>query len=344
MPLSDDLGPLATEQQQAGALRGEQAPSLAPWGPLSARIARLIKHTPELAGRLLCAPRPAFHAAAIYLHHHPHQADMEAGTALLDLSPVALVSRCFEPAPGYMAALKKCGASVHDSRFYGELNHLLLSPMADEIASEKHLTTRLLAFFNETRDLDPLVLPARHGLRLEPRNARYFDAMVKFCRTLGVIWDYEAEAKVVRHAAKYGLGRYLNKRLERCVSPWSFELPAPLRQIKTANELVEIASKQGNCLGLVRFRVQLGLGSHIYVIGDEPLNCIVELRRENDALWTIAECEHLETREKLTREVREKVCGLLQQAGLNVMFAAFDELWADIEHFYSPEPLNLYGE
>ncbi len=217
MPNFDELE--LPKADQAGSAFQEQAPSLAPWGPLSSRVAQVIKHTPGLADRLLCAPRAAFHAAAVYLHHHTHIDPQEAGEALLALSPVTLVSKRFTPAPTYIATLKKCGPIAHQLGFYTHLNQLLLSHLADEIALEKSVSPQLLQFIGETRDLDPLTLPARHGLCLEPQNARHFDAMLKFCRRLGVIWEYSAEAKVVRHAANHGLGRYITKRTRTLRQP-----------------------------------------------------------------------------------------------------------------------------
>ena len=338
MPNFDELELPTAAADQAGSAFREQAPSLAPWGTLSTKIAQTIKHTPGLADRLLRAPRAAFHAAAVYLLHHDHLAPQEAGKALLGLSPIALIAKCFEPAPGYMAALKKCDPFVHPTSFYTELNHLLLSHLAGEISSEKLLSPQLLTFFRETRDLDPLVLPARHGLRLDPQNASYFNEILKFFRQLGIIWDYSSEAKIVRHAATHGLRRYIIKRLERCVSPWSFELPPPLRHIKTTHELIEIASKHANCLGRVNYWVQLGLGSHIYLISDN--DCLVELRHEYGDDWSIIECAHLVADKQVSWETREQVCALLREAGINARPAPFEELLSNIENFRPPGPLN----
>jgi hypothetical protein len=321
----------------------DQAPSLAPWRQLSSRVASIIKTTPPVAGRLLCAPRAAFHATAIYLLNHPHQADQDAGAALLALSPTELVACCFAPAHGFMWALKKCGAEVQRRSFYAELNALLLSPLAGEITSEAYVTPELLAFFRETQHLDPLVQPARHALCLDIGSAKQLDAMLRFCRRLGVFPDDASEAKIIRFAATRGLGRYFAKRLERCVSPLNLALPAPLRHIRTARELASIASKHANCLGGIRYKVQLGLGSHIYLLGDAPLNCLVELRHEHGAVWSIIECEPLDAHERASWETREHICELLRQAGLDAQPAAFEELWLDIEPFRTPQPPPLYA-
>jgi hypothetical protein len=320
----------------------EQAPSLAPWGILASRVAKIIKYHPALAARLLCAPRAAFHVAAIYLLQNVYKDIPCVADELLHLSPGELLIHCFEPGHRYMAALSRCPPKVQSLQFYLKLNQLLWSPLADDILSESRITVQLLSFIADIQQLDPLVWHARHALRLEPTNAKQFDSMLKFCRRLGVLREDEFESRVLRNAAKVGVGRYITRRLSRCVSPWSFDLPAPLTHIKTAKRLIEIASKHGNCLGRVSYRVQLGLGSHIYImVGDD---CVVELRHEYAGLWSIVECERLTENCSVSHEERAEICGMLRQAGLNAQTADFAGLWMDIEHFRSNQPLDLFGD
>ncbi len=97
-------------------------------------------------------------------------------------------------------------------------------------------------------------------------------------------------------------------------------------------------------MGLIKYRVKLGLGSHLYVIGDAPFNCLLELRHEHANLWAISESESLETQRKPTQEMLEQICGVLQQTGLDVLPATFGELWENTTSFHSPDPMNLFGE
>lgn len=320
----------------------EQAPSLAPFGMLASRVAKIIKLQPALAARLLCMPRAAFHAVAIYLLHNM-QKDIEfVADDLAASSPGELLSNCFTAGRCYMAALKRCPAKVQSFQFYLDLNQLLWSPLANDILSENSITPKLIGFIEGIQGLDPLVWHARHAIRLETSNAKQFDSMLKFCRRLGVLREDEFEARVLRNAAKVGVGRYITKRLSRCVSPWNFDLPSPLTHIKTAKHLIEIASKYGNCLGRVSYRVQLGLGSHIYILVHD--DCVVELRHEYAGLWSIVECERLTENRHVSHEERAEICGKLRQAGINAQAADFGELWLDIEHFRSNQRLNLFGD
>lgn len=320
----------------------EQAPSLAPFGMLASRVAKIIKHQPALAARLLCMPRAAFHAIAIYLLHTMDKDIQLVADALAEFSPVELLTQCFAPARCYMAALKRCPAKVQSLQFYLDLDQLLWSPLANDILSENFITPKLISFIDSIRGLDPLVWHARHVLRADPTNAKQFDAMIRFCRRLGVLREDAVEARVLRTAEKVGVGRYISKRLSRCVSPWSFDLPAPLTHIKTAKHLIEIASKYGNCLGRVSYRVQLGLGSHVYImIGDD---CVVELRHEYAGFWSIVDCERLTENRRVSHDQREEICNTLRDAGIDAQAADFAGLWMGTEPFRSNQPLDLFGD
>lgn len=320
----------------------EQAPSLMPWGILAPRVAKIIKHNPGLAARLLCAPRAAFHAAAIYLLHNIQTDVAPVADALAALSPEEMLIRCFTPGRHYFPALKRCPPKVQSLQFYLKLNDVMASSLATDLLSEECITHELIAFIDGTQELDPLVWHARNAIRLETSNAKQFDAMLKFCRRLGVLRDDQFEARALRNSSKVGVGRYITKRLARCMSPWHFDLPAPLTHIKSAKHLIEIASKHGNCLGRVNYLAQLGLGSHIYImVADE---CVAELRHEHADFWSIIECERLSGNRRVSREQRAEICGMLSQAGINAHPADFGELWLGIEHFRSADPLNLYGD
>lgn len=310
----------------------DQAPSLAPWGGLSRRVAQIIRVVPDLAGKLLCAPRSAFHASALYLLCNPNKSNQDAGADLLHLSPAQMVDCCLSsPASRFMGALKKCGPEVYYRDFYIDLNDMLSSPLAEELIIESSLTPEVLLFFQELQRLDPLVLPARIVLEGDVGSAKQLDAMIKFCRRLGVLRDDVSESKEIRVAASHSIEKYFSKRMERCISPHNFLLPVPLRQIRTAAELTAIALSYRNCLGRIDYKVQLGLGSHIYIIAGEPLNCLIELRHEHEEVWSIVECEHFQPPKRVKREVRQHICHLLFEAGIHAQPASFDEIWLDIE-------------
>lgn len=97
----------------------DQAPSLAPWGPLAAQIARLITLHPTLAKRLMCAPRKAFHSVALYLLHNGDRDELELGNELLRRSPRDLLAECLTPAPTLFSTLKRCGSAVKTTGRYG---------------------------------------------------------------------------------------------------------------------------------------------------------------------------------------------------------------------------------
>lgn len=320
----------------------EQSPSLAPWSMLASRVAKIIKHQPVLAARLLCASRAAFHATAIYLLHNLDKDAAVVSDELMALSLRDMLISCFESGHICFAALKRCPAKVQPVQFYFELNQLLGSSLAHDILSENAITPELIFFAENVQTLDPLVWHARHALRLEISNAKQFDSMLRFCRRLGVLKEDQLEALVLRNTAKFGVGRYISKRFERCVSPWNFDLPAPLTHIKTAKRLIEIASKYGNCLGRVHYRVQLGLGSHAYIMVAD--DCVVELRHEHAGLWSIIDCERLTQNRRTSSQQRTEICNLLRQAGINAQAAEFNELWLEMEHFRSAKPLDLYGD
>ncbi len=284
--------------------------------------------------QLFCAPRKAFHATALYMLQYPLEDDDELRAAIAHLSPRELVSKVLEPAPGLMAALKRCGAVVEPLNFYLNLNDLLRSSIEKEISSERAISNELVTFLRLTQHLDPLVRAARQALRLDLDKAQKFHEMICFCRSLNILRDDEAEARALRFSAEHGLGRYINKRLERCVSPWTIALPPPMRFVKTAKELIALGAHYGNCLGRDCYKAQLGLGSHIYVALESPFNCIAELKHEFEQTWSVVECEHSNTRKALP-ETRRRIAGLLTEAGMNVRPHAFSDLWSEIGYLRS---------
>ena len=77
---------------RGAAILREQAPSLAPYGLLAPLVAIIVKRKPALAARLLCAPRAAFHAVAIYLQHNLDKDIQVIADALVQFSPVELLT------------------------------------------------------------------------------------------------------------------------------------------------------------------------------------------------------------------------------------------------------------
>jgi hypothetical protein len=53
--------------EQRPKLMVERAPALAAYGDLGRRVARMVRGRPDLAHRLLCAPRRAVHAYGAFL-------------------------------------------------------------------------------------------------------------------------------------------------------------------------------------------------------------------------------------------------------------------------------------
>lgn len=322
------------------AERVDPAPSLAPWHMLSSRVARLIKHQPSLAARLLCAPRDAFHAAAVYLLHNVHKSDADVGGEMVELSPKAMIDRCFEAAPGYLSALKKCGATVEPIAFYVSLNECLKTSLAKEVLSAKEVSSKLIIFLQNISNLDPLIPHAENALQLDIHRAVKFDALIKLCRKLGIMDDDEIESVILRGMPRSKLSDYFARKFRRCKSPLSVQLTHPFQLVESARHLGEVARGFKNCLKRPTYNLRLGTGSHMYVLVYEPHESVFELKHEQENKWSIIECERRD-RGNVTYAMREVLCAELRQYGLDAQPYSADELLNDI---LGPEIFPWYQE
>lgn len=298
----------------------EFSPSLLPWGGFGPLIARMIQAHDQLASRVLLAPPKWLHIVSIYLWKNQGRDIHEMARAVYDKHPRELFNECWADAdPKLYPVLKRCGRKALLLEQYEQLNTVLGSHVADIVTQTKVLSAARIDFFFRILDLDPLIAPAYRLLNFDQRAAQNFDAMLRHMRSLNLIGDHDAEAKALRNGVYKSITHYVEARLARVKAPVNLNLKPPLRQIVTGEELSFIALKWQNCLRAPTYRIELGLGSKLFILmdNDEDSESAALASFEWTAFgWHMDECE-MPGKRQAPDEIRQRMVKLLETDGVN---------------------------
>ena len=241
-----------------------------------------------------------------------------------------LLKECWPDAdPKLFAALKRCAGPVAPFEFYESLNGLLDTHVADELLRCTEIGAQAVRFFQCALTLDPLVAPAHLGLHHHLGKAQDFNAVIQLLRQLGVLEDDLYEARALRKLKDSSLMAFFDKRLDRCNAPIMLGLRPPLRQIVNGKELKSVSNKFSNCLKDTLYRAQLGLGTHVFVVLEQPPYTAVASLERTAVAWHLDECEML-GHEKAPPIVRQKIVALLREHGVPANISTFSKVWSDM--------------
>ena len=262
------------------------------------------------------------HAYAIYLHQHEDQDDAITAGVIHDLDPRILLAKSMqEPSESLFSALRRCEPAVHTMAFYRTLDGFLKTEFSDELMDCPVINTNVLRFFNLVRrwHLDPLVVAAHRSLNYQMNRATAFSDVLGIMRAVNVLNADEIERRIL-HGWKKSLYCYIDRRLQRVVSPLAFNLVSPLVQVRDAKHLNRLARKFENCLNTMDHRVRLASGNYLLVhlaegIAERPEGAVAVLELGAGGIWYISDAEYARSVE-CPPEVRNRIVELLGQSGV----------------------------
>ena len=262
------------------------------------------------------------HCYAIFLQCHEEHDDAINAQIIHDTDPRKLLHNSIDaPAAELFSALKKCEPKAHTMAFYRTLNELLKGEFSGELMDCIVINTNVLRFFNLVRrwHLDPLVAAAHRSLNYQMNRATAFSDVLGIMRAMNVL-DADRLERPVLHSWKKSLYCYIDSRLQRVVSPFSFNLAPPLVQVLTAKQLKRLALTFENCLSSMEHRVRLGSGNYLLVhlkegLAEHPEGAIAVLELGAGGIWYISDAEHARSVE-CPPEVRNRIVELLEQSGV----------------------------
>ena len=311
------------------------APGLASWGRLAGRVERLGIIRPDFLQRVTTAPPGAFHAYVIYLYStNAARDDLSLAERMYSTPPKALLADAMTGNPLLFGALRKCGSKAYSPDFYDMLAEVLNHSGAaeslltgDEI-DQKALT---LVYYAVKFGLDPLLYPACQNLDNHMKWALSFHDIVQIARSLNILKDDETEKAAIKRAG-VNLRGLVERWFERAVSPHVLpDLPQELTFISSAKDLSALGLKYKNCLGKMKHKVALGMGTHIYLLFKEPgddVGAVASLAMGAHGMWWVDECEYLD-RSFAGRVVAQRIVQMSAACGMKVGIRAFESAWED---------------
>jgi hypothetical protein len=277
----------------------EHAPFLLTFGEtLAPRVAALIRIRPSLVKRLVFANRSAHHCLVAYLYHGPDIGlpDSELAEIIEETSPRCLLRFAIEnPHPRMYRILNRAGDRAQDASYYMRLDKLLKSPIGSMLADNdaEELSSVRLTYYEEIQQLHP-VIHSNTRLRAAPKHRLEAASLViEYLRAMQVL--HEDDLNLPEKTGMKAFTRRLHAALDRIQSPRpKLNLPSQFHQVSNIGELRNYGRRFRNCLG--RFGsggeeklLRLGSGTSMFIVVEEPVPMIAELRLAMENVRFVAE-------------------------------------------------------
>jgi hypothetical protein len=280
------------------------------------------------------------HCVAIYLWNHQGEDAFTMASTIYESHPRALLAECWPDAsPSLFATLKRCGRKIMPMEQYQQLNTLLGSSAADNVLQTNSLDGERIEFFFNALELDPLVASACRLLGFSRIHAQSFNDILKIMRETNLIWDFESESKTLRKNEHGSINDYIFSRFERSRSPINLNLLNPLRQILTAQELSSIAVKWQNCLRNASYKIDLALGTKIFILLEEvEITAIASFTKTANSLH-MDECS-LPFNKQTSPSIRQYIVDLLRQQGVAAETTTFSRALRELRPLCKPASID----
>jgi hypothetical protein len=265
------------------------------WGEnLAPVVAALIVDWPNLARRMVLAPRRVVHALAAYIHHAlESQYDTAKIAREIGTRDVrALLSEAIpNPHPRFYRMLDRLGPTALNVTTYQCLNDVLHGPAADLLLDAYEVTDSHLNVVTQIV-ADPVLLAARKAIGWSEPDLRHLQHALTYLRAKGLSDDIE---KLPPGAGWKSVLRRISSDLGRARAPRAgFEAPTGWRQVEDVAGLWQVGTALGNCVSSLRSGgdayIEGLIGGHVVYLAhnDEPvmLACV---RTVGPNLWTLGE-------------------------------------------------------
>jgi hypothetical protein len=301
-------------------MRHDNAPLRRTYGPLAARIARLIGIRPGLARRLFCAPTRVTHAIGAFLHLAAPADDDELARRLDEADPRVLLREVFPDAsPRLFRTLDRLGDAVRSADVYRRVGAISVGPHSEALfASNADVDDRLLQHLEGLAEADEAIrlLPAR--LLVDPAAIAAVGSVLALLRAHGrnpavVLADLPSRARL----------NSVEKRLREAVStiegpPLTVSPPSGFQHVMTVRELRAIGRNMKLCVAApmhsgAEHWLRLLSGRSVYLICTEPV-ALIELRQVGPNLWQIGEARR-EANRVVVPSMRKAITTKLRKAG-----------------------------
>jgi hypothetical protein len=227
----------------------EAAPMLSVWGRLAPTVARLIRHNPDLAGRLTLAPESTIHCIAAFLHCRADDVDVDrlahevATRDARDLLAEAVP--CTHPR--LYGLLRRVGPATRTLSFYRDLNIELGQPAAKILLEAPSISRDTISIARQL-SADPVLLAARRAIGEDDIHLRHLMSVLSLLRSLGLANHIE---RLPSGSGIQAIFRRVKMDLRSGKPPAvSFEIPVGWQQVKDVGQLIVIGELLQNCLSI----------------------------------------------------------------------------------------------
>jgi hypothetical protein len=303
--------------------RIETAPMLGVWGCLGPTVARLIRHKPDLAGRLSLASPNATHCVAALLHYRlsgPVDFDLLAHELATRDARNMLAEAVPDTHPKLYGLLGRLGPVTKSLSFYQELNAELGQPAADILMDAPSISRHTIRIARQV-SADPVLLAARRAIGEDDLLLRHLTSVFGLLRTLGIA------NRIERLPSGSGI-QAIVRRIKmdfRCAQAPKvpFELPPGWQPVRDVGHLIGIGEKLQNCLSHwagdgARHVGSYLSGASVFLTHTDVVTVLVSLDRLGPKLWSVGEFDSsssAESDDEIKQRMVNELRGCLAQTG-----------------------------
>ena len=274
-------------------IRRTETPLLLPWGPLAELVARLVKHEPGLAFRLLLLPANGLHATAIALHAatEAKESDDSIAARLAGAHPRDLLREVFPSAVTELyRLLDRASIPAWGRDSYWELERLLRSRVSIFLSQASAISPERIETATALLDADPIVWRARTAFRFS-HEKKHLSTVVELLRSLGLLRDL---AEIPDGAGRPSVMRRVRADLARgCAADQLFPTVTGWSKIETVGALWEIGARLRLCArpgryGSANFALDFITGKSVFLHHVEN-DLLAEVHHVVHKVWTVGQ-------------------------------------------------------